>query len=246
MHRWIFAIIIAIGLVAAPAALAAETAPGWKGDLALGLSTTSGNSDTSSFSFSFSADRTADGPWTWKNKGSYMKNEADGETTADITNLDTRLEWQRHERWFVYGQTGYLRDRFKDYNYRITPGAGFGWQVLKRPDKSVKLTAGLSAVMLKYRTSGETDSYAALDLGNEFNWKISESADFKQSLAANMDVSDTDRYFLKLEMALTVAINSRWGVKLSFVDSYDNQPASPDVKKNDTQVMAGITYRFGS
>ena len=226
--------------------VAQEPAPGWKGDLAFGLSSTSGNSDTSSMSFSFSADWRTTGPWTWKNKGTYLKSDNEQETTADVATLDTRLEWKRHARWFAYGQAGYMRDRFKDYDYRLTPGAGFGWQVLKREDRALQLTAGLSAVMLKYRASGETDSYAALEIGNEFAWKVSQSTDFKQSFVANMDVSEPDRYFLKVEMSLSVAINSRWGVKLSFTDSYDNQPVSLDVKQNDTQMIAGITYRFGS
>lgn len=224
---------------------AAESASGWKGDFSLGFTNTAGNSDTTSLSISFTADRTIDGPWTWKNKGSYLNNDTEGETTADSSTLDTRLEWQRSDSWFAYGQAGYMRDRFKDYDYRLTPGMGFGWQLIQDDKRTLRVTAGMSAVMLKYRDSGETDSYAAVDLGNTFNWKMTPSTQLTQALVLNMDVSDTDRYFLKFELGLSVAINDRWGVKLSFVDNYDNQPVSPDVKKNDTQFIGSIQYRFG-
>lgn len=237
-------VIVAAGMMLAVVLSGLASERGFSGDASFGLSSTSGNSDTTSVSFTFTADRQLSERYKWLNKGSYLWSDADGETTSDRTSLDTRLEWHPRERFFGYVQAGYLRDQFKDFDYRLTPGIGAGWTVLKRADKTLDLTAGLSGVFTSYRISGETDSYTAVQLGNTFKWKITDTADLSQSLRFSADISELDRYFIEFEMSLAVSINSRWGLKVSVTDNYESRPPSPDIKKNDTALIAGITYRF--
>ncbi len=236
--------ILTAGMVLAFMVSGFSSDNGFKGDASFGLSSTGGNSDTASVSFTFTADRQLSERYKWLNKGSYLWSDSDGETTADRTSLETRLEWHPRKRFFGYVQTGYLRDQFKDFDYRVTPGVGAGWTVLERNAKSLDLTLGLTGVFTAYRDSGETESYTAVTLGNTFKWKITDTADFSQSLRFSADISEMERYFVEFEMSLAVSINTRWGLKVSFTDNYESRPPSPDIKKNDTALIAGITYRF--
>jgi putative salt-induced outer membrane protein len=219
-------------------------ADGFTGDASFGLSTTSGNSDTMSLSFTFNANTKIDNTKKWLNKGGYLKAEQDGNDTADNLVFLSRLEWTHSDKFYSYYEVGYLKDKFKDYDYRITPSAGLGYVLFDNGIKSLKFTGGLSEVMISYKSINSTDSYGALTVGNEFKWKISNSADFAQNLKITSDISDFNKYFLVFNMDLSVAINKTWGVKLAFTDNYDNEPVSDTVKKNDTVFIAGITYKF--
>jgi len=219
-------------------------ADGFTGDASFGLSTTSGNSDTMSLSFTFNANTQIDNTKKWLNKGGYLRAEQDGNDTADNLVFSSRLEWTHSDKIYSYYEVGYLKDKFKDYDYRITPSIGLGYVFFDNGVKSLKFTGGLSEVMISYRSMDSTDNYGALTFGNEFKWKISSSADFSQKLSVTSDISDFSKYFLVFNMDLSVAINKTWGVKLAFTDNYDNEPVSDAVEKNDTVFIAGITYKF--
>lgn len=219
-------------------------ADGFYGDASFGLSSTSGNTDTMSLSFTFNANTKIDNSKIWFNKGSYLKAEQDGNDTADSMMFNSKLQWTHSKRFFSYYEVGFLKDKFKNYDYRITPSIGLGYVLFDEGNKILKFTAGFSEVMISYSNNSNSDNYGALTFGNEFRWKISSSADFAQNLKITSDMSEFDNYFLAFEMNLSVAINKTWGVKLSFTDNYDNQPTSPEIKKNDTIFIAGITYKF--
>lgn len=219
-------------------------AGGFTGDASFGLSSTNGNTDTMSLSFTFNANTQIDNSKKWLNKGSYLKADQNGENSADSLAFETKLEWVHSDRFFSFYEVGFLKDKFKNYDYRITPSIGIGYSMFNDGRKSMKLTGGLSEVMIAYRDSDTSESYGAITFGNEFKYKISSSADFTQNLKVTSDISELDKYFLTFEMNLSVAINKTWGVKLSFTDNYDNQPTAPEIKKNDTVFIAGITYKF--
>jgi len=219
-------------------------ADGFTGDASFGLSSTSGNSDTMSLSFTFNGNTKIDNSKKWFNKGSYLKSDQNGDDTADSLMFNSKLEWTHSKKLFSFYEVGYLKDKFKNYDYRITPTVGIGYFFFNSENKSLKFNAGLSEVMVSYRNNNNSENYGAVSFGNEFKMKLSSSADLSQSLNITSEFSDFDNYFLVFELNLSVAISKTWGVKLSFTDNYDNKPTSAEIKKNDTVFIAGITYKF--
>jgi putative salt-induced outer membrane protein YdiY len=222
----------------------AKEVPRWKGDVSLGLSLARGNTRSSNFSFSFSAGGPVGKNLKWENKGIYLFAETDEETNAESWQIDSRLDWQHTRRFFSYYDLQALHDRFKNYSYRFLPAVGIGYRVVDQKAVSLVLDAGLSEVLTKYYDTGDTESYFGVKGGQAFIWKISETAEFNEKVELTGDVSDLERYFLRLEANLITAITKSWSVKLTVIDSYDSRPVGVGIKKNDIILVAGISSKF--
>lgn len=218
----------------------------WKGDVSLGLSLARGNSQSSSFSFTFAADGPVNKANTlmWVNKAIYVFGEMDGETSAENLLLASRLDWNHSARFYSYYELQGIRDRFKDYSYRLLPAFGFGYKIIASEAVGLSLDAGLSRVITKFYDSGEIESYTGLKIGEQLTWKISETSEFNEKAEIAPDVSELSRYFLRFEANLITAIAKSWSVKLTFIDNYDNKPVGPEIKKNDVTFIAGVSRKF--
>jgi len=248
MNRKIPALVVfSLAMAFASVALAqekAEEAPHWKGDISAGLSLARGNARSSNFSFTFSADGPVGKSLTLENKAIYLFGEMDGETSAESALAASRLNWQHSSRFFSYYEIQAVRERFKNYSSRFLPAVGVGYKIVDQKALTLILDAGLSEVFTKYYDSGETATYTGLKGGEALVWKISETAEFNQKVEVNADVSDLDHYFLRLEANLLTAIAGSWSTKLTFIDSFDNQPVGLGIKKNDITLIAGISRKF--
>ncbi len=220
--------------------------PRWEGDLALGLSLSKGNTDATSFSFTFSADGPINTAKTmiWKNKGVLLFSQTNGETSSESLLANSRINWQLNGRLFTYFEFQGQRDRFKNFGYRFLPSLGFGYKFLDTESVVLGLDAGLSQVFTKYYDTGVTENYTGLKGGQQFNWKLSETAEIIEVLEVNADITRLSDFFFRLEMNLITAITQSWSVKLTFVDSYVNRPVGTGIKKNDITFIAGISRKF--
>jgi putative salt-induced outer membrane protein YdiY len=218
----------------------------WKGDISLGLSLARGNSQSSSFSFTCAADGPVNKANTliWANRAIYLFGEMDGETSAENILAASRLDWGHTRRLYSYYELQGTRDRFKNYSYRILPAVGLGYKVIAAETVTLGLDAGLSQVVTKYYDTGDTDSYPGLKIGQQLVWKIAETSEFNEKVEIAPDLSAFKRYFLRLEANLITAIAKSWSVKLTLIDSYDNKPVGPGIKKNDVTFIAGLSRKF--
>ena len=240
-------VIAWLWLVPAPAGRAQEKAeepPHWKGDVALGLSLARGNTQSSNFSFSFGADGPVGRNLALETHGLYLFAEADDETSAESGLLAGRLKWDHTARFFSYYEVQAIRDRFKNYSYRLMPAVGVGYKVIDRAPISLIVDLGLDRVMTKYYDSGETEGFTGLKGGQALVWKISETAEFNEKAEITGDLSDFGRHFLRLEANLITAIAKSWAVKLTVIDSYDSRPVGVGIKKNDIVMVAAISRKF--
>jgi len=218
----------------------------WKGDVSLGLSLARGNAQSSSFSFTFAAGGPVNKANTlmWANKAIYLFGEMDGETNAENLLMASRLDWLHTGRFYSYYELQVARDRFKNYSYRIFPAVGLGYMVVAAETVTLGLDAGLSQVVTKYYNTGDTDSYTGLKFGQQVVWKIAETSEFNERVEIDPDISELSRYFLRLEANLVTAIAKSWSVKLTLIDSYDNKPVGPGIKRNDVTFIAGLSRKF--
>jgi putative salt-induced outer membrane protein YdiY len=225
---------------------AKEEPPRWKGDVSLGLSLARGNTQSSSFSFTFAADGPVNKANTliWANKAIYLFGEVDGETSAENLLVASRLDWEHAGRLYSYYELQGVRDRFKNYSYRLLPAVGIGYKVIAAETLALGLDVGLSQVFTKYYDTGDTDNYTGLKIGEQFVWKIAETSELNQKVEIAPDVSELKRYFLRLEANLITAIAKSWSVKLTFIENYDNKPVGPGIKKNDVTFIAGLSRKF--
>ena len=222
-----------------------EKPAAWNGNLGLGLSLTRGNTETTNFSFTYLIKKSLSPKIEFSSSGSYLLGRIEGTTNSESLGLAGRLDWSHTERFFTFFELQGIRDRFKNYDYRIFPTAGVGVKVLFHDQAELSATAGLSEVFTKYYDTGDTDSYTGVVIGDTLTWKISPAAELTQKMALNSNISELSHYFIQFEISLSAAITKSWALKFSFIDNYDNNPIGEGIKKNDLVLLANVTLKFG-
>ncbi len=216
----------------------------WSGDAAVSLALARGNTDTTNFSLTLSAKGPLSKSLDSTNKAFFLLSKEEKLTHAESLSLESQISWHHTERFFSYCEILGLRDRFKNYSYRFLSSIGIGYKVMTTEKIQLSANAGISEVFTKYHDSGDTDSYTGIALGNQFTWKISQSSEITQTLDINSDFSELSHYFLRFDISLASAITKGLSVKLTLMDSYDNNPIGKDIKKNDVSFLAGLSAKF--
>jgi putative salt-induced outer membrane protein YdiY len=217
--------------------------PIWTGSLGAGLSLTSGNTDTSSYNLTFEAMRDPKKLWVFKTAGLYLRSEQDGEDTADKTVFHVREERLLSERLFAFGDIGYLRDRFKDIDYLVSPQVGVGWKAILPEPISLVFDAGVGAAFEK-NPGRDSTSDAAFNVGEEFVWNFSERASLTQRVRGLWKFDDTEDAFYHGEIAVAASLTELLELKIAYLVDYDNLPSSPDLDKTDTALLAALVMKF--
>ncbi len=208
------------------------------------MAMTKGNSDTLNVSFSFGLNKNFGEKLEWRNSGFYFYNSERRKKSAESLGLTSRLNWSRGKRFYSYVEFQVLRDIFKDYNYRFTPGLGVGYKILESKKLEYSIYAGLNQVITKYISTEMHESYAGVKLGDQLIWKISSSTKLNQKAEIVCRISALKKYFFRFETGIAAAITKRWALSVSFVNSYDSAPSNTGIKKNDYTLMTGINFKF--
>jgi putative salt-induced outer membrane protein YdiY len=216
----------------------------WGGDASVGLALARGNTETIHLSFTFSAAGPLSQSINSTNKAFFLLSKEKEITNAESMGLESQIQWNHSERFFSYYGIQGLRDRFKNYSYRILPGLGLGYKILTEESLLLSATAGFSQVFTKYYESEETDSFTGIALGNQLTWKVSPTAEISQTLSFDTNISDLNHYFLQFEISLASAITKGLSVKLMLMDKYDSKPVGENIKKNDISFIAGLSAKY--
>jgi putative salt-induced outer membrane protein YdiY len=216
----------------------------WNGDLSFGFSIAKGNTDAYTLSFSFSANKKLSEKFDWKNKGIFLGGRADGVLNSQSLELTSTGEWDHSARFFSRYEIQGIHDRFRNFRYRIVPNIGVGYKLVQLEATEFSLKTGLFEMFTKFYDSGETGSFAGAFIGNDFLWKISSGAEFKQMSTVNLDLSDTNHVLAQFEISLSAAIVKNWAIKISLIDKYDSAPETEGVKTNDITFLTNISWKF--
>jgi putative salt-induced outer membrane protein YdiY len=221
--------------------------PPLTGSLGAGLSITSGNSDTTAFNLAFGLVYDPKTHSLFKADAFWLYSKSDGEATADKATARLRYEYKFTERIYGFGQVGYLRDRFKNITYLISPMAGAGYLVLKEKTLELGLDGSLGGAFEKDSGFDATSS-GAFAVGEAFTWKISPSATFTQKMSGLWKMNDTSDYFFHFDVGVAATLTKNFEIKVSYLVDYKNMPLSPDpanpLTKTDTALIATILYKF--
>lgn len=242
-----FPLILAITLGFISISFAQEETPEpskLTGDVSLGFSLSKGNSENTNISFTFNLNGQLSDKITWINNALFLFGKAGEITNTETYQLGTRLNWQHSERFFSYYEIQGIRDKFKNYNYRILPGLGVGYKFINQEKLLFAGNTGIAEVFTKYFDSGETDSYLGVTVAEEFTWKFSETAEFTQKWEWNFRTSKLSHYLSYFEANLISKMIKNWGIKLTIINRHDSQPVGEGIKKNDFTFLAGISTKY--
>ena len=144
---------------------------------------------------------------------------------------------EEFDKLFVYGS--YTDDKFGAYTKYTTLAVGYGTRIYNAEDKSLDVEVGPGYFTGK-RSTGETEKGLIARGAAVFNWTISESASFAQTLSVEYGDDNTRTI---AESAVLAKINGSLQMKAAFL--VQNDTDVPVAKKStDTQTSLTLVYSF--
>jgi putative salt-induced outer membrane protein YdiY len=217
----------------------------WTGAATVSLALTKGNSDTTTFSAGLTAART-----TLTDKTALYANTIYGKnanaipsTSANATGGGVRYDHNLNPKLFAFGTGDFSSNALQNLDLRSIAGGGFGWHAAKSPVQSFDLLGGVVWTHESYSATATvpktTNSFAALDLGQQFTRKIGTSSLFSEQAYVYPDMNDISRVQITLSSSFSTKIGKVFNWVTSLNDSYTNFPPAGTVS-NDVILTTGL------
>jgi len=231
-----FAMILMCGWLVCPAD-AAE----WSGKGEFGLVIARGNSETETLNLGLQFERKSE---KWRNdlRLTALRASDKGQLNAERYTLGYKSGYNFNEDSYLFGALRYDQDEFSSYDYQASLSMGYGRQILN--SETHELSAELGPGVRRSEPTAQDEATATNVIGRlsaSYAWNISETADLTNDFLVEAGSNNT---FAENELALNVAINSRFALKLSGAVRH-NTEVDPGVEKTDTLTTANLVYRFG-
>jgi len=225
---------------------------GWTGAANLSIAVTSGNSENTSIGTGVNLARaTKTDKSTLYFNTVYSHDNVQGITTADSTNAGVRYDHNLNPKIFGFGTLDFATDALQDLNLRTVVGGGAGWHAIAKPNRQFDVLAGVVWTHEDYSAVTNvvpvvppiTNSFAALDFGEQFTEKFGKSTIFTEQAYIFPDLNDTSQYRATVNAALSTRINNFLSWQTSFSDIYVTNPPT-GTKDNDVVLTTGIGFTF--
>jgi putative salt-induced outer membrane protein YdiY len=217
--------------------------PAFTASLGAGLALTSGNTDTKSFNLAAALQYDPKTRNVIKFDGFYLRAESGGQPTVDKSAFGARDEYALSPRLFAFGEIRYLRDRFKEISYLVTPLVGVGYVLVKSDPLILAVDAGVGGAFEKDDGLGSMSS-GSYHVGEGLTWKISGTAALTEKATGLWKTKDASDSLYHFEVALASSIAKHAEVKLAFVEDYKNKPPNPSLSKADEALLFTLLMKF--
>jgi len=218
----------------------------WTGGLNLGFALTRGNSQTKNLSLGFIASRQTltDKLGLYANSV-YATNDAPGavpSTTANANGGGARYDHNLHDDIFGFVAADFFSDALQGLNLRSVFSGGAGYHVIKNPDTTLDLLAGLNYTRESYTVLHR--NLAALTLGEELMHKVGKSTVLQQKLYFFPDLNSAGNFRGTFDFDSVTKLNKFLGWQNSFSDIYVTNPP-PTKRQNDIILTTGLNVSWG-
>ncbi len=180
--------------------------------------------------------------WNVGFKGNYTNGVAQGVSVANALNLDLRGARKLSDALEAFLQLSFLRNPFNSFDARYAANLGLGYLILQGDRHNLRADFG-GGVAKEDRTTGEENTFATLNVGAKYGWKISDTAEIQDTLALVYNVRDSRDWRYRNELALLSSLTSIFSLKVGYQMVQINLPA-PGFKKLDTQTTVAIVAKY--
>ncbi len=244
---------------AAQQAYLASLHPGWthawSGSVSVNLALARGNSNTTTVGSGINLARPTltDKSLIYFNS-LYTHDGILNSTTANTTNAGLRYDHDLNPRLFAFVKQDFATDALQDLSLRSVTGGGFGWHAIVRPREPLDLMGGVVWTHEHYNpipasateptaVPAEINSFAALELGEQFTRKFGGSSSFTEEAQFYPDLNQLGQYRVNVNATLDTHINRilSWQTTVNEVD-VTNPPTG--TKDNDIVLTTGLGISF--
>jgi hypothetical protein len=238
------------------ASLHPSWAHAWAGAANVSLALARGNSNTTTFGAGFTAARTTRTDKTALYVNTLYSENANAvpSTSANSTGGGIRYDHNVNPRLFVFGSGDFLNNALQDLDLRSIVGGGFGWHASKTPKQTLDVMGGLVWTHESYSsfytvnatppppetfTAAVTNSFAALDLGEQYTRKIGAGSLFTEQAYIYPDMSTLSNYQATVNSAFSTKLGKMFNWVTTFTDNYTSFPPAGTLN-NDLILTTGL------
>ncbi|MFT5313359.1 MAG: putative salt-induced outer membrane protein [Paraglaciecola sp.] len=240
--------ILVLTLLAATNAMAADEVKLFTMDGEFGFIATSGNTETTSVKGKIAAHQELA---RWSNdfmfEALYKKDDItleNGEQASQTTAQKYFLSGQGNykldnpdHRLFAFAS--YEDDRFSSFDYQSTIAAGWSQKMWQDDTSQFAYSVGPGYSFAK-KIDGTNESGLIARGALDYQWKISDTATFKQLLSTEVGADNTKS---KSETSVSAQINGSLSMKVSLIMDH-NSDVVQGTEKLDSQTAATVVYTF--
>jgi putative salt-induced outer membrane protein YdiY len=224
----------------------------WSGKITLGATARRGNTNQNDFTTSLRMQRRdARSRFTLQYDG--VVSEVDDSKVANshrgLANHDVYLTERLYVRPIRFEA---FRDEFSNIDYRLTPSAGLGYDIVDTDDLEWSVAAGAGWQFTEFDEAppgeDERDDTAAFLLGTGLKWEATEKVDVRFEYAITVPVPETDAYNFRADFRVEVEIYGDLELDVGVIWDRINEP-SPDgagvvPDSDDVRVFVGLGWEF--
>jgi putative salt-induced outer membrane protein YdiY len=215
--------------------------PKWKGNITVGGSQQTGNTETKAASVAAEAIRkTEKNRFTFRFLWNYAQEKND--ITARNTYGLLKYDYFFTKRFFAYLAAEGYNDKFKDWRFRYIVGPGVGYQIWDDPVKSLTVEGGV-AYSGEDHYEGENKEYVTARLAADFKYTLAKFITFADLFAIYPNLDYAGEYTLRNEASLLSPLGAGWALKLSNIYERNSDPP-PGILKDDLTWILGLQYSF--
>jgi putative salt-induced outer membrane protein YdiY len=172
------------------------------------------------------------------------KEDSDGTTTSQNWLAYGNYSHFLSKKWYLYTDTLFEHDEFKDLDLRSTLGAGTGYQIFETSLLNLSISAGLAMVDENFDVAEDNDYAAGQWSVNYDQYFFKKFVQLFHIHTGFVSLEDTDDWFLKTRTGLRFPLYKGLTATLQYNFDYDNQPSVDAEKKEDTKFIFLLGYEF--
>jgi putative salt-induced outer membrane protein len=216
----------------------------WTGDAELGVSLTSGNTETTVVNAKIDMDATRD-KWRHNIFGDTFYSEDSGTRTAERYSLGYRPRYFLTDANYVFSILRYDQDEFAFVDNRTTEIIGYGRQVVNSAVQTWDAEIGIGLRQTDYIADPSTEDLAGDEtigfLGTKYVYRISDTAEFSETLRVE---TGHDNTYTESIAGLGTTITDAVSAKLSYTVRYNSDVAGVNGDKLDSITSVNLVYSF--
>ena len=219
----------------------------WTGSVVVNGLLSQGNTNSEQFGASIDLLRRSDADRITANAAYlYGRQKVNGitSTTDDNWHIAGAYDYFFTKNIYGYGNMRVEKDRILNLDLRLTPGVGFGYQVVERPDFNLNFEGGLSWVYEEFTNVPTPNENVSARLAYHVDKTLFNSK-FKvfNEIAWLPSIQNFHDCLLLTSTGFRLAITKTMFSELKAQINYDSTPA-PQSRRTDAQYILGVGWTF--
>lgn len=207
-----------------------------------GATVNTGNSETVNLSGALT-DELQYKQWSYNSSLDGQLATSAGEESARNLKSNAELNYAFNPKTFSFLRGSVIYDKYATYDFIIQELIGLGRVLFENQTHRLSIQTGPGFIHRRIAGTDEFQHKPFVNLNSKYRWKMSDHAEFKQSLSMDIDSLNTH---LEAVSAINTKIIKNLALELSFTVSHDTQipPLSKNKKKTDTASKVTLVYSF--